>query len=246
MKKIIFILILILSLAGCRSLEYSTRYYTVLTASPLPPKPEGTIIPVIQGEFTRRAYKVIGEMEFESGSSDKHIMNAIQYNGRRNGADAIILKEWTVEKETYTSWHPVGWFGFSYNNYRSCDNGLYWAGNYQVPLYESYTNTKNKIKAEMILFLDHDTFGYLGLVFEDIRNTNYLEVKEVLTSSPADKNGFQTGDKILRINDYKLNMGIEDFYQNAPEFTVGETFEIEFLRGDQKNITTLTAAKMTQ
>jgi hypothetical protein len=103
-----FVSALLLFLAGCYTLESTTQYYRVLTPNPLPPHPEGTVIPILDENQTRRSYKVIGEMEFQSGASDGFVLEAVQYNARIHGADAVILKQWEKEEESYVTWVP-GW-----------------------------------------------------------------------------------------------------------------------------------------
>lgn len=249
---ILFLLSFFLGLQGCRTLESTSRYYRSLTAAPLPPQPPGFVLPIINVEETRRTYKVIGEMEFETGASDAFIMRAIQYNGGRNGADAIILKTWEKDKETYVEWEPgPGWYGGVRMDYHGRhhgrhrgDPGFYWYGYYDYPHYETYSYINNKVKAEMIVFLDKETFGSIGILFEDVRNSDFLEIGDLLPLSAAEKAGLQKGDRIKSIGDYICNKGIEDYYKNGPVYTVGKEFTLHFERQGVKKTVKVKAEKV--
>ena len=246
-KKILtsFLILVMAGFSGCRTVESTARFYKNMTNSPLPPKPPGTVVPIMKAEETRRTYKVIGEMEFETGGSDRFIMESIQYNARIHGADAVIMQTWEKEKETYVDWQPgfEAHVGFTHH-YR--DPGFCWTHYYDYPRYETYTYINNKIRAEMILFLDKETFGSIGLLFENVRNANYLEVGEVLPGSPAEKAGICRGDKITQIGDYLCNKGLEDYFQQGPVYSVGKTFVIKLLNGDKEISKNVVAEKIKE
>lgn len=253
MKTKIYLLLLLSffsCLQGCRTVESTSRYYRSLTAVPVAPQPPGMVLPIINAEETRRTYKVIGEMEFETGASDAFIMRAIQYNGLRNGADAIILKTWEKDKETYVEWSPPGpgmYGGMRmdyYGRHHRGDPGFYWYGYYDYPHYDTYTYITNKVKAEMIVFLDKETFGSIGILFEDVRNSDFLEIGEILPLSAAEKAGLQKGDRVKSIGDYICNKGIDDYYKNGPVYTVGKEFSLQFERQGVKKTVKIKAEKL--
>ena len=247
---LIFLWVFLWVLPGCRTVESTARYYRNLSAAPQPPQPPGVVLPIINAEQTRRAYKVIGEMEFETGASDVFIMNAIQYNGCRNGADAIILKTWEKDKETYVEWQPgPGWYGgFRYDchprHHHHGEPGFGWYGYYDYPHYETYTYITNRVKAEMIVFLDKETFGSIGILFEDVRNSDFLEIGEILPLSAAEKAGLQKGDRVKSIGDYVCNKGIEDYYKNGPIYMVGKEFSLQIERQGVKKTVKVKAEKI--
>ncbi|MBN2145201.1 MAG: PDZ domain-containing protein [Candidatus Aureabacteria bacterium] len=248
MKKNICLLIglnlFLLGFSGCvitSRLEYTSRFYKVTTATPLPPKPDDFVAPIIRNDSTRRSYKVIGIMEFESGASDKYILDAVQYNARIHGADAVILTRWEKEKNNYVSWYPGS---FSYSQGYACDNGMFLTGIYAPAQYFTDTYVTTKIKAEMIIFLDHDTFGFLGFILEDVRNADYLEVGQIIPGSPADKSGIVKGDHIKKIGGYSCSKGLDDYYRNSPLTPVGQNFDVEVERDGKNSIFTLTADKI--
>ncbi len=254
MKTKIYLLLLLLSLfallQGCRTVESTSRYYRNLSSVPVSPQPPGVVLPIMNAGETRRTYKVIGEMEFETGASDAFIMRAIQYNGARNGADAIILKTWEKDKETYVEWTPgPGWYGgvrydYHHRRHHRGEPGFCWYGYYDYPHYETYTYITNRVKAEMIVFLDKESFGSIGLIFEDVRNSDFLEIGEILPLSAAEKADLQKGDRVNSIGDYLCNKGIDDYYKNGPVYSVGKEFAVEFERQGVKKTVKVKAEKV--
>lgn len=256
MKTKLFILLCLVSLfallQGCRTVESTSRYYRNLSSAPIAPQPPGVVLPIINSGETRRTYKVIGEMEFETGASDAFIMRAIQYNGTRNGADAIILKTWEKDKETYVEWEPGPGFyagmrmDYPRHGYRHHhgEPGYYWYGYYDYPHYETYTYITNRVKAEMIVFLDKESFGSIGILFEDVRNSDFLEIGEILPLSAAEKAGLQKGDRVKSIGDYLCNKGIDDYYKNGPVYLVGKEFTVQFERQGLKKTVKVKAEKV--
>ena len=235
-KYKLFLLAFPILIFGCETLKGSSKYYTSLTSNYYPPKPENYELPVINENETRRSYRIIGQMEFESGRSKKFIMNAIQYNGRLHGADAMIIQKWIKQDNTYVSWNrdwygPWGYFPYDYpfTGY-PYDFG---------PEIEHYIT--RKIKVLMIVFLDKATFGYLGFVFEDTRNVPYLEISKVYPGTPVEKGGLKAGDKIKKIGDYQCDKGLGDYLRNGPAYKRGVPYPVEYERNGEERQVTLVA-----
>jgi hypothetical protein len=243
MKKGFYLLMICFILGGCQSLEHTTRWYQVKTLNPLPSKPPDFVVPILNTNQTRRAYKVIGEMEFASGRSDSFILDAVAYNARIHGADAVILKEWAKDEEIYIDWYPLGFHHYSPYRY-GCDTGYAYYHNFSYD-YTLDTYTVNSVRAEMVVFMDHDTFGFLGLIFEDVRNAAYLEIAHVLPGSPAAEAGLQRGDKVRRIGDYLCNQGLAHYHQEGPLARIGETMEVELHEESGSRVTTLTGRALS-
>ncbi|PWU09814.1 MAG: hypothetical protein C5B47_02960 [Verrucomicrobia bacterium] len=85
------ILTLVLFSSGC-GLQRSTRYYWPTVAQTFPPKSKATRLPVLDHP-PKQPYTVIGTMTFDSKTDEMNeLYRILQYNGQRNGADAIIMK----------------------------------------------------------------------------------------------------------------------------------------------------------
>lgn len=65
---------------------------------------------------------------------------------------------------------------------------------------------------------------------------------EVSGNNPAMKAGLQNGDKIVRINDYKIDT-IKDMLNYIDSLNSKDTIEITYLRGTKENTTTLSLDK---
>jgi len=214
------LILFLLLVSGCTTLESTTRYYRMTTANPLPAKPEGTTVPILFKDKTRRSYKVIGEMEFASGGTTRFILDAVQYNARIHGADAVFMTRWEQDESHYIAWHPAR---IGYRHAWACDSGYYWSGNYMFPAYTVDTYVTTRVKAEMVTFLDRETFGFLGFLLEDVRNADFLDVGQVINGSPAALAGFRPGDRIRSIGDYACRNGLEHYHREGPIFTAGES-----------------------
>lgn len=232
----LYLLIFIILVAGCVSLESTRKYYHPTSMENYSPKPLNVQVPIIEPNQIRRPYKVIGYMQFTSGYSEGFILDSVQFNARENGADAVILNQWEEESELFTSWVPFGWEGAWYSCRRP---GLYSHGIYFIPEYETYSVTTYTVRAEMIVFLDKETIGYTGILFEDLRNTNYLEIGKIITGSPADLADLKKGDLIYSIADYNLDKGLSDFLENGPVFKVNEEVKVVYSRQGSLNEVTM-------
>lgn len=147
-----------LLLQACVSVKSTAVFYTPSTNAVYPPKPKGTVIPVMS-QPPSRPYAEIGRFSFQSDLGYPFMMRAIQYNASRAGADGVIIKEsksWTLPY-LYTvpptlNWIPVGggWYG------GRC-GGWYGGGMTAVPVwYPGYSgvsyDTFTGIDARMIIF----------------------------------------------------------------------------------------------
>ena len=147
-----------LLLQACVSVKSTAVFYTPSTNAVYPPKPKGTVIPVMS-QPPSRPYAEIGRFSFQSDLGYPFMMRAIQYNARRVGADGVVIKEsksWTLPF-LYTvpptlNWIPVGgsWYG------GRC-GGWYGGGMAAVPVwYPGYSGvsyaTFTGIDARMIIF----------------------------------------------------------------------------------------------
>ena len=80
----------ILILSGC-TVQGTSDYYMPVIAHTFPPKPKDAPIPILD-QPPKRPYLVIGRMAFQTDNGLKFVHESLQYNARRNGADAVILR----------------------------------------------------------------------------------------------------------------------------------------------------------
>jgi hypothetical protein len=158
MKRVCCLLPLAIALLlqGCASVKSTEMFYTPKTNVFYAPKGKDFIIPVMN-EKPGRPYAEIGRFAFQTDLGYPFLYKALEYNARRVGADAILVKEsrsWSIPY-WYTvppslGWVPVGgWYG------GGC--GGWYGGAAAVPVYYpgySGVNYRNftGIDARMIVF----------------------------------------------------------------------------------------------
>jgi|GEM_PF-6934273 len=85
------ILVLMLFFSAC-GVQRSTRYYWPTVAQTFPPKSPTTRLPILN-KPPKQPYVVIGTMSFDCKPDEMNdLYKILQYNARRHGADAIIMK----------------------------------------------------------------------------------------------------------------------------------------------------------
>ena len=153
----ILTLLCALLLQACVSVKSTAVYYTPSTSVVYPPKPDQAVIPIMN-QPPSRPYAEIGRFSFQTGFGYPFLMRAVEYNARRAGADAVLIREiksWTIPRPYSVpptmGWIPVGgWYG------GGCGAG-YAGGVQAVPViypgysgvnYDSYTG----VDARMIIF----------------------------------------------------------------------------------------------
>jgi hypothetical protein len=115
---------------GCASVKSTAIYYTPTTLEVFPPKPKDYRVPILEKAPDRR-HRTIGKFAFETALGYRFARDAILYNARVNGADAVILKNVSGRRELYLTRVPArvdyvptggyyggyGYGGFGYRSY---------------------------------------------------------------------------------------------------------------------------------
>ncbi len=110
---------------GCASVKSTAIYYTPTTVEIFPPKPKDYPVPILEKAPDRR-YRTIGKFAFDTSLGYRFARDAILYNARVNGADAVILKKVSGRRELYLTRVParvdyvptVGYYGgYGYRGY---------------------------------------------------------------------------------------------------------------------------------
>ncbi len=91
--------------AGCASVKSTAIYYVPTTVEVFPPKPKDYRMPILEKEPDRQ-YRTIGNFAFETALGYRFSREAILYNARVNGADAVILKDVSGRRELYLTRVP--------------------------------------------------------------------------------------------------------------------------------------------
>jgi len=144
-------------LSGCVSVKSTAVFYAPSTNVVYPPKAKDAVIPVMS-QPPVRPYAEIGRFSFQSDLGYPFMMRAIDYNARRAGADAVIIKDsksWTIPC-LYSVPPTLNWIPVGGGVYGGCCGGWY-GGVTAVPVYyPGYSgvtyDTFTGIDARMIIF----------------------------------------------------------------------------------------------
>ncbi len=111
--------------SGCASVKSTAIHYVPTTLDVFPPKSKDFPIPILEKAPDRR-YRTIGKFAFETALGYRFARDAILYNARRNGADAVILNNVSGRRELFLTRVParvdyvptVGYYGgYGYGGY---------------------------------------------------------------------------------------------------------------------------------
>ena len=148
---------LILLIPGCVSVKSTAVFYVPSTNAVYPPKPSSAVIPVMSSPPSR-PYSEIGRLSCQSDLAYPFMMRAVEYNARRAGADAVIIKEcrsWTIpylySVPPSLAWIPVGggWYGGRCGGwYGGAAAVPVWYPGYSGVSYDTFTG----LDARMIVF----------------------------------------------------------------------------------------------
>lgn len=160
-----FLALALVALSGCASVSSTAQFYLPMTSEVFPPKPRDFQIPIL-GAPPEQPYKVIGRLAFRSDLGWRFLRESMIYNARRNGADAVILRDATSrEQVNYTQVPPsVDWVtvpgpvvAVNSNGRKGCGNVGYVTYPRTVPIFQPgyvsrWVQTILSINAEMIVF----------------------------------------------------------------------------------------------
>jgi hypothetical protein len=121
------------ALAGC-AVSSTSQYYLPTVGETFPPKPQDFVVPILE-KPPAQPHRVIGQLQFTTDRGWSFVRDSIEYNARRNGADAVILKTMDAREESgwartppRTTWVPVA------GPPVRCENGRYYYPTRWVPV----------------------------------------------------------------------------------------------------------------
>jgi hypothetical protein len=164
MTRLLPLIAAALLLPGCVSVQSTAVFYTPSTNVVYPPKPKDAVIPIMS-QPPSRPYAEIGRFSFQSDLGYSFMMRAVEYNARRVGADAVLIRDcrsWTIpylySVPPAVGWVPVGgWSGWNGGRCGGGRCGGWYGGATAVPVYYpgysgvSY-DTYTGMDARMIIF----------------------------------------------------------------------------------------------
>ena len=236
------------ALTGCGPAPYDTtaRFYQPLSAQAAPPKPEAYAPPILHAVPFQRPYRVLGAMTFTTVEDEAWWREALRWNARRVGADAVLLRGVAAREQLYSYTVP----GFPSNDRTFTDLTQTVTGpdgrpqtirtriDQRVPFYNEDrtvvgTRTLTTIDAEFVQLMDKELFGWIGLTPAEIVNTRRLMIDAVDAGGPAERAGLRAGDILVSVGEYACEQGLADFYRNLPAPRRGERVRVRVQRGGE-------------
>jgi len=107
-------------LTACSSLKETTAYFRPTTLERFDPLPRDAQIPILAEMPRGTRYQTIGQFHFQSTRPWPFFVKSMEFNARRNGANAVLLRDsWSetfrdiVVVPPRTDWVPVTTFSSS-------------------------------------------------------------------------------------------------------------------------------------
>ena len=153
----LLIVVTALILSACASVKSTAVFYAPTSMAFYPPKDPHAVIPIMS-ERPAQPFTEIGRFAFQSDLGYPFMQQAIEYNARRVGADAVYIKEsksWSVpyyySVPPTVTWIPVG------GGYYGGGCGGWYAGGAAIPItYPGYAGVNYRnftgIDARMVVF----------------------------------------------------------------------------------------------
>jgi len=105
-----------LGFCGCANLEQTTVFYTPISPDYYPPLDKKTPVPVLAQPPPWRS-RVIGSFDMESDRGPKFAREALLFNARRQGADAIVMRDLNYDVRRTYNYIPPSWDSVPVTNY---------------------------------------------------------------------------------------------------------------------------------
>ena len=105
-----------LGFCGCANLEQTTVFYTPISPDYYPPLDKKTPVPILAQPPPWRS-RVIGNFDMESDRGPKFAREALLFNARRQGADAIVMRDLNYDVRRTYNYIPPSWDSVPVTNY---------------------------------------------------------------------------------------------------------------------------------
>ena len=102
-------------LAGCSGLRETTVFYTPVSDRYYPPKEKKAEIPVLS-KAPDWPHRMIGRFAMQSDRGYRFVHQAILYNARLQGADAVIIRKLAQDVREIHNYIPPGWESIPQSN----------------------------------------------------------------------------------------------------------------------------------
>jgi len=103
-------------LSGCASLNDTTVFYTPVSQEIYPPLPKDAPVPLL-AKPPAWPHRVIGRFDMQTDRSTKFAHKALLFNARRQGADAVVMRDINYDLRRTYNYIPPSWDYVPVTNY---------------------------------------------------------------------------------------------------------------------------------
>ena len=111
-----FLLLACLGLGGCANLEQTTVFYTPVSPQYYLPLDKKAFVPILAQAPPWRS-RVIGNFDMETDRGAKFAREAVLFNARRQGADAVVVRGLKYDVRRTYNYIPPSWTSYPVTNY---------------------------------------------------------------------------------------------------------------------------------
>lgn len=244
------IVLLLIVLSGCAAPQPFSVKYEAYTGQAYPAKTADSPILLDPALFSYRQYTKIGRLSV-SGSAQIRVaqatfdraVEAFLLEAKAKGADGIadlrtdkggyVFNSYVPGYTTYsptTTYYQGTVYGRNSATYTgtSTTNVPVYHPGYQV----QQTMGTFLISGDLIVFLDKDTSGYVGITIDRMaQNVSGLRISAVVDGSDAARAGLMAGDTVISIDGEPVRDDV-DFYRRTSK--IDAVIPLRYLRGNKE------------
>ena len=110
------LLLACLGLCGCANLEQTTVFYTPVSPQYYPPLDKKAFVPILAQPPSWRS-RIIGNFDMETDRGPKFAREALLFNARRQGADAVVMRGLKYDVRRNYNYIPPSWDSVPVTNF---------------------------------------------------------------------------------------------------------------------------------
>ena len=115
MKRGVFLAVC-LGLSGCANLEQTAVFYTPVGSDYYPPLDKKAHVPILAQSPPWRG-RVIGKFDMQTDRGPKFAREALLFNARRQGADAVVMRDVGYDLRRTYNYVPPSWDSVPVTNF---------------------------------------------------------------------------------------------------------------------------------
>jgi hypothetical protein len=114
--RLVSVLAAVLVLPGCANLEQTVVFYTPVGPEYYPPLDKEAYVPIL-AQAPPWGSRVIGKFDMQTARGPKFARQALLFNARRQGADAVVMRDLGYDLRRTYNYIPPSWNNVPVTNY---------------------------------------------------------------------------------------------------------------------------------